>query len=373
MSLAKVIGNNILALMKKQNVKIKQLADLIGVTRQTMTKYLEGEVIIDSEKLFKIAEFFGKPLDYFLENKHEEMAFLFRAHALNKESISTVQNKICDLINRVYEIYELAGEKISYLPQQYNLKIDSKEKQIPKEIKLQIEQIALEEREWLNIGESRGEEIIECFENKGIRIIFEKFDMPVMFGVSALHDQKGCFIVINDDENIPEERKIFSIVHEYAHILFDRNQYRQVILQSTHRNIYEKIADKFAGYFLIPRKSLAKYSVLLKSQLSWNDLIYIKKDLRVNLKALLHVLNDYEYISDKEYQKWLKYLNMKGYTKKEPDPMPYFKKNTAHEKIVRMLFMKEQIGINKVAELLGISVEEARENTKKWMMDERED
>ncbi|ACM59254.1 helix-turn-helix domain-containing protein [Caldicellulosiruptor bescii] len=75
MSLAKVIGNNIHALMKKQNVKIKQLADLIGVTRQTMTKYLEGEVIIDSEKLFKIAEFFGKPLDYFLENKHEEMAF----------------------------------------------------------------------------------------------------------------------------------------------------------------------------------------------------------------------------------------------------------------------------------------------------------
>lgn len=249
MSLAKVIGNNIHALMKKQNVKIKQLADLIGVTRQTMTKYLEGEVIIDSEKLFKIAEFFGKPLDYFLENKHEEMAFLFRAHVLNKESISTVQYKVCDLINRVYEIYELAGEKISYLPQQYNLKIDSKEKQISKEIKLQIEQIALEERKWLNIGESRGEEIIECFENKGIRIIFEKFDMPDMFGVSALHDQKGCFIVINDDENIPEERKIFSIVHEYAHILFDRNQYRQVILQSTRRNIYEKIADKFAGYF----------------------------------------------------------------------------------------------------------------------------
>ncbi len=124
---------------------------------------------------------------------------------------------------------------------------------------------------------------------------------------------------------------------------------------------------------MIPRKSLAKYSVLLKSQLSWNDLIYIKKDLRVSLKALLHVLNDYEYISDKEYQKWLKYLNMKGYSKKEPDPMPYFKKNTAHEKIVRMLFMKEQIGINKVAELLGISVEEARENAKKWMMDERED
>jgi len=86
----------------------------------------------------------------------------------------------------------------------------------------------------------------------------------------------------------------------------------------------------------------------------------------------LHVLNDYEYVSDKEYQKWLKYLNMKGYTKKEPDPTSYFKKNTAHEKIVRMLFMKEQIGINKVAELLGISVEEARENTKKWMMDERE-
>lgn len=34
--------------------------------------------------------------------------------------------------------------------------------------------------------------------------------------------------------------------------------------------------------------------------------------------------------------------------------------------------MKEQIGINKVAELLGVSVEEARESAKKWMMDERE-
>ena len=35
----------------------------------------------------------------------------------------------------------------------------------------------------------------------------------------------GSYIMINDSKDISEERKIFSLIHEYAHLLFHSNQY----------------------------------------------------------------------------------------------------------------------------------------------------
>lgn len=370
-NISQIIGENIKNLMDENKVTKLELAKAIGVTRQTLAKYISGEAVIDSEKLFKIAEYFNKPITYFLDEKHEEFAFMFRAHNPAENFSLNQRNKIQVLMEKVYEAYKLAGEIISYIPEQYNIDIDPNWKEIPSEVEEIIEQIAIEQRDSLDAGENVGDELIKCFEAKGIRIIFEKMKNPKLFGLSAFHEKKGCFIFINDDEQIPEERKIFSIVHEYAHLLFHRHQYRQmqIELQYTGRrkDINEKIADAFAGYFLIPRKMLKKYDYLLKKPISFKDLLYIKKELKVSLKSLIHALKNYGYISKSDYTKAMQVISREGYSKIEPEPMAYIEKNKEFESIVRSLFQKNVIGVSKVAELLGIRIIEARQKIEKWI------
>ncbi|HHX67115.1 MAG TPA: ImmA/IrrE family metallo-endopeptidase [Gallicola sp.] len=374
---AQIIGRNIRKVMDESGVTILELSELINVTRQTMAKYLDGDSIIDSEKLFVIAEYFNKPMTYFLKQDHEELAFMFRAHNPTKNFVRNEKYKIQSLMERVYEAYKLAGQKISYIPQQYNLDIDPNWREIPRDIDEIIEEIALEQRELLDVGEAVGLALIKCFEAKGIRIIFDRMDNENLFGLSAFHEKKGCFIFVNDDYNIPEERKIFTIVHEYAHLLFDRSQYRESKNDFQYfgrrRSINEKIADAFAGYFLIPRDTVKSYDHLLRGgKILYKDLLFIKNKLVVSLKSLIYALKKYGYISEIVFRNSMKYLNATGYSKKEPYPIEYFEKNEEFESIVRSLFQKNVIGVSKVAELLDIKVAEAREKIEDWIKNEGE-
>jgi Zn-dependent peptidase ImmA (M78 family) len=58
----------------------------------------------------------------------------------------------------------------------------------------------------------------------------------------------------------PEERKIFSVIHELGHLIFHRDEYNKgtmgLIYKDYKKDINEKVANTFANYFLIPREIL---------------------------------------------------------------------------------------------------------------------
>lgn len=373
-----IIGTNIRNLIDENKINISEIADIIKVSRQTMNNYIKGTSIIDSEKLFIIAEYFNKPIEYFLEEEHnDELSFMFRAHNPQHNFDQCLKSKAENLMEKVYEVYKLSGEKYSYIPTQYNLDIDPNEKNLSKDIEKIIEDIANKERSNLCIGDTVGEDLIKCFEVNGIKIIFHPFNNSKIFGLSAYHNKKGCFILINDDPNIPEERKIFSIVHEYAHLIFSRDEYKKSQNELQYSNyksdINEKIANTFASYFLIPRDILSNYDYLLRGKLILEDLIYIKKELNVSLQALIYALNNYGYIDDLTRKRTFELLYKAGLGTVEPEPMkPMTYKNERFKNMVRSLFIKGEIGVSKIAELLNIKIIEARKLAKEWMKDARE-
>lgn len=58
-----VVANNILDLMKKKNMKQIDLANAIGVTKQIMSKMLNGSRLINIAELHKIADYFDVKMD----------------------------------------------------------------------------------------------------------------------------------------------------------------------------------------------------------------------------------------------------------------------------------------------------------------------
>lgn len=58
-----VIANNILMRLKEQNKKQVDLADGIGISKQTVSKMLNGSRAINAIELRKIAEYLGVTMD----------------------------------------------------------------------------------------------------------------------------------------------------------------------------------------------------------------------------------------------------------------------------------------------------------------------
>ncbi len=59
----RIISNNIIDYLKKQNKKQTDMADGIGTTKQTVNKMLNGSRMINAVELRKIADFLGVKMD----------------------------------------------------------------------------------------------------------------------------------------------------------------------------------------------------------------------------------------------------------------------------------------------------------------------
>ena len=372
MKVSKVIGDNIQKLMVQQNISYRKLSEVIGVSHPTLKKYVDGEQPIDSEKLMQIALFFNKSFDYFLREKPSEVEFMFRADKPNQnvknidlENLKLSINSYLDVIGK--NLYR-------YIPQKYKIDI-SDFKSNKKSIFKQIEKIAYDQRRIANIESIIPDNYFEVLENIGINIIARDFNNDSYFGASSFSNDVGSFILVNDSNNIPEERKIFSLIHEYAHLLFHSDQYTNDDYNAYYINgkydYNEKIANKFAGYFLVPRYMVDSY---VNSQ-ETVDAIEMKQYFKVSIQTLYVMLYEYGLIPKNVYQDFWRKVNQYGYKKVEPNPIDEINiedKNNRLIKRIKELFHNEEISANKVSEVLGLDTINTRQMLKSWRkQDER--
>lgn len=393
MKMAELIGKNIQQLMDTNSVSAVDLAKALSVTRQTLSNYINGQSIIDSEKLVAVSNYFNKPFDYFLESDHKDMDFMFRATNPKDNIDYNTYNCIENLMNNYYEAAKLDhDEQAVYIPEYYYLTVNYNSKnfsisdssvsyktfdnKLPEELENTLEMIAYEQRKKLAAEDTLGDGLIRSLEDIGIKILFHSLENKDLFGTSAFNKNKGCFIFINDNEDIPEERKLFSLAHEYAHLILHRECYGNRNINSqygTIRNIVEVTADSFAGYFLMPRYLIKRYErILTKKPLELSDLIRIKSELKVSLMALVYTLFKYKYISDIQKKRIFDYLYKKGYSKSEPSPTLKLEKNQKYMSIIKSLYMDNKISVSKVSELLNCNIFKTREIVRNWEKDEEE-
>lgn len=67
-----MFGENLIELRKFNNMSQEELAEKIGVSRQTLSKYETSESLPDIEKCMAIAEVFGVTLDDLVNYKKED-------------------------------------------------------------------------------------------------------------------------------------------------------------------------------------------------------------------------------------------------------------------------------------------------------------
>lgn len=369
MNISLVIGQNIQKLMDKEKVSLRQLSESIGITHPTLSNYVEGKQAIDSEKLMAIAKFFKKPFDYFFKEDNKQIRFMFRADKANKD-IQDID--IEHLSNTIYSYLDVIGDVgYQYIPQKYQLNL----KEDKKSLFNLIAKIAYEQRKFANIENVIPDNYFDVIQSIGINVIVKDFKNDAYFGASSYSSDLGSYIMINNSDKVSEERKIFSLIHEYAHLLFHSDQYSDSQFNAFYLNsktdINEQIANKFAGHFLMPRHLVESYMTSRNNV----DAIEMKKYFKVSIQTVYVMLHEYGFISKEVYNDFWRRINLNGFKQEEPFPLDKIdiqEKNVKLVNRIKDLYFNEAISANKISEVLGMDTLETRKLLKEWRdMDER--
>ena len=124
MEIAKIIGKNIEAVIKQNAMTIEECAKLIGVTRQTISKYISGESVIDSGKLFTLARYFNKSIQYFMSVNEDTMSFMFRAEDPKNNFSPKDRDFINDKFNKIFNVLSITNlNKVIFIPESYKINV----------------------------------------------------------------------------------------------------------------------------------------------------------------------------------------------------------------------------------------------------------
>lgn len=346
MDLANVISNNIQQLLDMNKASISEISTYLEISRQTMTNYLKGVSVIDSVQLAKIADFFDVPIETFFSCNKEENAntLIFRTALNYSEAVNNIQDHIFSCINEYMSLAKTANKQTCYFPEQYNLTLNTSNEQIDinfecnnffdtklrlnSDLQYKIAQIANEQRQLLNLGDKGAISLIQALTQRGINVIFTDLGDTDISGLSLCNESKGCFIFVNSNENFTVERQLFTVAHEYGHILLHRPIYKRKIQQqnSSKYNILDAMADCFAGYLLCPETILSQYATTLQPIKNNINSIYriivpLKLKLQISFQSLLLSLRNYGYITQSVVSEYFRAIEISGNKKKEPNPI----------------------------------------------------
>ena len=97
MSYMEQVGEKIRELREETSTPQQKIADLLGVTRQSLSLYEKGERTINVEALGKLAEFFGVSADYLLglsdvRSTEQDIQTACEVTGLSEKAIENIQN-----------------------------------------------------------------------------------------------------------------------------------------------------------------------------------------------------------------------------------------------------------------------------------------
>jgi Zn-dependent peptidase ImmA (M78 family)/DNA-binding XRE family transcriptional regulator len=231
-------------------------AKVINAARTTMVAIEKGERRLKPTELIKLARAYGRSVSDFVQSRPVVQPFevqfraAYRQNDVQESQIEPVIRRLEELCRNYMELEEIVDAP---LPQNYPQ--DYEVTGMP--IEAAAESIAIAERQRLGLGDGPIPLLRDILEQGvGLRIFY--LEMPSKYSGIYSYDEKlgGC-IAIN--ANHPEERRRWSLAHEYLHFLSHR---RQPVLdyeeQYQRKPESERLADTFPDYFLMPTSGLLK-------------------------------------------------------------------------------------------------------------------
>lgn len=252
------IGVRLSEARRARGMTQQQAADALGVARTTLTAMEKGDRRPRAVELLRLAELYGRQVGELTRplppRRPEGFVVQFRAargaDAADNPAVAEDISAFQSLCEDYAELERLTGNP---LPQRYPDVYDVG----GTEPERGAEEVATSERLRLGLGDGPIGDIWTLLEaDVGLRIFVPPFASKNAGMFVHTTEYGGC-IAVNGRH--PEERRRWTVAHEYAHFLVDRYKPEITVLPNFRRlPESERFADAFARCFLMPASGLIR-------------------------------------------------------------------------------------------------------------------
>jgi Zn-dependent peptidase ImmA (M78 family)/DNA-binding XRE family transcriptional regulator len=305
-----------------RGLTITSLAEMVGVTKQAISRYEKGEVEGKTpftprpETLDRISTVLNFPKTFFLQG-----SCIANTTPIHYRSLSTA-TKAARL--RAESKFMWFQEITNFLKQY----VDLPEPNLPKfgvndYTKLSsydIEEFATATRRHWGLGDRPISNVVTLLENNGVMISRIDLEADTLDALSQFADHDGIPYVFLSSSKQSSARSKFDLCHELAHLCI-HNLLNKSTCQNlkTHSDI-EKQAHRFSSAFLLPVESFTKD---LNSP-TLDGFWALKDKWQVSIKAMIVRCRDLDIIDDDYARTLFINYNRRGWAKREPldDKLP---------------------------------------------------
>ncbi len=348
------IAGNLIRYRQGLRLSQERLAQMVGVTRQSINNYEKAKTLPDSQILGALAQALGVTLDELLRSDRQGLSnWSFRTHA-----DSSHKPQLAASVLRLLETYNALEQAVGlppYAPEStpcYQLEGNSK----------RIQAIAAQFRYRLGIGDAPIFNLFEATEEIGLKVLRQPLTLKNFWGLSACSADQGAFVLVNSYQRSLEEQ-LFTLAHEIGHLIFHRGEYQDNLMGAgASSSGQEEVANYFASHLLVSQAALER---ALDAR---GDLLQLKAHFRVSYRMMLMRLEQMGKLNYRDFLKKMswQYKQRTGKTltlEGEIEPRllaSEFPENQRFNKLVWQALDLGKISEMRAAELLDLTVEELR-------------
>lgn len=316
------------------------------VSAQAIGKYERNEMMPSSSVLLVLAKVLNVSPEYLLSSREIELEgvdFRKGPRAGLKEE-RAVKAIVLDKVERYLTIEELLpNPDLKWIaPRDDAFTINCIE---------DAEKAADKLRELWNIGFDPIPFMAELLEEKGIKVI--SLDLPNEVSgskafVKTNRQETLPVVVVNINHNAVRQR--FTLAHELAHLVLN------VPINSNLDE--EKVANRFAGAFLMAKKMIIQLIGMSRSSISLGELVELKKIFKVSIASIVVRCGQLKILSRTVYGELFRTIEALGWNgPNSTEPVTFEAEEPQRMERLCLRAVAEQIiSESKAAELLQISV-----------------
>jgi Zn-dependent peptidase ImmA (M78 family) len=335
-------------------LSLRELADRINgaVTYAALSKYEHGVMQPSSGVLIALSQALSQSPDFFFRPFRLELTGVrFRKKSLlGAAAEKAFLERARDHFERYQEIEELVGDVRRFEPPFEGAPVATHQ---------DAEARAKELREKWRLGMDPLPNIQELLEENGIKVFELQTDDRHFDGLKA-DTETGPVVVLASwlKGNLPRMR--LTEVHELAHIVLP-------IAEGTSEAEEEKLANRFAGAFLLPEDVFRNAFGKHRHQLGIGELIEMKRTFGASIMAIMKRAEQLGLISAPIYKRFCMYANEQRWRSEgEPGDQLYVRQEGSgrFRRLVLRAVAEDVISVSAGAEHLGIGLHEMRQELK---------
>jgi len=282
----------------------EEIAKRINTSAENLKKIKSGEKKPTFRQLQELSIIFKRPIAAFLLSRPKEEKPKPKDYRMLPERQDKFDKKTILVLRKSRRLQELSKELSK------NIRYETKTKLKQANIRDIPEEISNKYREIFNLTEEKQRKFKNSYELfhylrdnlEDMNIYVFQFSMPVEDARGFVFvDDSPNIIVVNTKDSI--EARLFSLMHEFAHILLGESVIDLPDITTSTRNNIETWCNNFSASFLLPKSLANTLFTEKRNELTKKETLnYLSRKYKVSKAMLLVSMKKLNFIGEDDYK-----------------------------------------------------------------------